>query len=157
MKSKVLELLQKYNVKLEETGDKYRANCPIPGHLDENPSFIVYPLTDSWYCFSEAKGGGPVQLLMALEQISREEAQKRLGTNDPVQEVERLLKPEVREEADFNVETNFIISGLIREKLLNGYSWEQVAPRAKEFDKVLATQKLNEQQAKQFIQQFSSI
>lgn len=151
MSLKILDLLRKYGATLELTGDKYKTNCIFPDHLDENPSFVVYPATNSFYCFSCSRGGGPISLVMYREGVSRDEAIKVLELDNPVAEIERLLQPEEPIDVDFNVETNFVISNMIRTKLQAGSKWEQVAPFLQKLDMRLTTEKLTEVQAKELI------
>jgi hypothetical protein len=52
-------------MKLKRVGEKWVAHCPIPGHEDKTPSFVVYPETNSWYCFGACARGGDVVHLAA--------------------------------------------------------------------------------------------
>jgi DNA primase len=46
--------------KMRKVGERWVAKCPIPGHEDKSPSFVVYPETNSWYCFGQCLAGGDV-------------------------------------------------------------------------------------------------
>lgn len=154
----IVEIFQKYNIKLESMGGgKYRTNCPMPDHPDENPSCVVYTDTNSFHCFGCLAHGGPEQFLMKYEGITWNEAIKRLGTGDPVSEIDRLLQPKVVEEQDFNVELNFVSSSLVREKLKSGVPWGTVAQVLKELDQRLTTENLDENAAKQILNKFSQL
>jgi hypothetical protein len=48
--------------KLRKVGDRWTARCPLPDHEDNIPSFVVYPETESWYCFACLRGGDVVEL-----------------------------------------------------------------------------------------------
>lgn len=152
----ILELLGKYQVPLEQIGTRYKSNCPFPSHSDNTPSFVVYPETNSFYCFGCGKGGSVVQFIMYFEGISREEAEKKagLGAGDLVDQVERILHPLQQELADFNEQLNFVVSGLARHRLAAGTSWSSLAPLMQKLDRRLALEKLTEQQAKEIVSDF---
>lgn len=38
-------------VRLNKSGRSYRAQCPIPGHDDRSPSFVIYPDEGRFHCF----------------------------------------------------------------------------------------------------------
>lgn len=153
----LVETLRNYQIKLVSSGDKFVANCPFRDHSDNTPSFVLYPSTDSFYCWGCHRGGDVVQFLIHYEQISKEEVQKKLGLGqDAVTEIESILKPPTLVESDYNEEVNFVVSGLVREKLQKGVFWERVAPILQKFDRRLTTEKLNEQEAKQIIDHFQS-
>jgi hypothetical protein len=48
--------------KMRRVGKTWSTNCLLPNHEDRSPSFVVYPETDSWYCFSCLRGGDVVEL-----------------------------------------------------------------------------------------------
>jgi hypothetical protein len=49
--------------KLHRVGDGKRAACcPLPGHDDKTPSFVVYTSTNSWFCFACLVGGDVIEL-----------------------------------------------------------------------------------------------
>jgi len=51
-------------IELDSMGYILRGFCPY--HSEGNASFTVYADTNSWYCFSCARGGGPLQLVMSF-------------------------------------------------------------------------------------------
>ncbi len=53
----VADYLAARGVALERHGDRLRARCPLPGHDDRSPSFMVYPGDRGWYCFGCHRGG----------------------------------------------------------------------------------------------------
>lgn len=71
----ILELLDIYGIEVKRTGSVYIGLCPF--HDDTKPSFVVYPETDSWYCFSENVGGSAIEFVMRKEGLNRKEAIKR--------------------------------------------------------------------------------
>jgi DNA primase len=47
---------------MRRIGKTWTTNCLLPNHEDRSPSFVVYPETNSWYCFSCLRGGDVVEL-----------------------------------------------------------------------------------------------
>jgi DNA primase len=47
---------------MRRIGENGTARCPLPGHEDRNPSFVVYPKTNSWFCFACLVGGDVIEL-----------------------------------------------------------------------------------------------
>jgi DNA primase len=47
---------------LRRSGDTWAARCPLPEHEDKTPSFVVYPETESFFCFGCLHGGDVVEL-----------------------------------------------------------------------------------------------
>lgn len=60
MMYKIREILEQKGFVLKRTGELLRCSCPF--HHDPVPSFVVYPKTNSFYCFGCNVGGGPIQL-----------------------------------------------------------------------------------------------
>jgi len=48
--------------KFRKVGNRWTTNCVLPGHEDRVPSFVVYPETNSFYCFGCLRGGDVVEL-----------------------------------------------------------------------------------------------
>lgn len=148
----MLSLMQGYKLEVQSIGgDRYRRCCPFSDHDDSSPSFIIYKSTNSFYCFGCTIGGGPLQFMMRYEKISREDAQKKLGTGDLLSEVNRMLQPAAEEEKTFNTEVNFVISSLVRDALQQGRDWLKIQSFLQDLDRKLCVEKLTEQQAKQAI------
>jgi hypothetical protein len=57
----ILELAQRL-AKMHRAGDHWTAKCPLPNHEDKTPSFVVYPLSESFFCFGCLEGGDVVDL-----------------------------------------------------------------------------------------------
>jgi len=51
------DYVSSHGVELKPRGDRLHGSCPLPGHEDSTPSFVVYPETRSWYCYGCRKGG----------------------------------------------------------------------------------------------------
>ena len=64
-------------VKLKQCGKNYMGLCPF--HKEKNPSFYVYPETNSWYCFSCNNGGDSISFVEKLYGIDFLEAVKFLN------------------------------------------------------------------------------
>ncbi len=57
---------------LRRTGhDRWSCRCPLPGHEDRTPSFVVYEDTNSAYCFGCERGGDVVRLTQYTLKLSR--------------------------------------------------------------------------------------
>ncbi|PYV21055.1 MAG: hypothetical protein DMG27_21640 [Acidobacteria bacterium] len=65
------DLIARY-VELSTSGQNYRAKCPF--HDDRHPSFVVYPQTQSFYCFGCREHGDVLSFLMRQERLSFPEA-----------------------------------------------------------------------------------
>jgi len=67
------------HIDLTQIGGLYRAYCPF--HNDSDPSFTVYPETNSYFCFGCDKGGDIISFLQELMGYEFMEAKKYLETN----------------------------------------------------------------------------
>lgn len=67
------------HVNLSQIGGLYRAYCPF--HNDSDPSFTVYPQTNSYFCFGCDKGGDIISFLQELMGFEFIEAKKYLEVN----------------------------------------------------------------------------
>src|SRR5437867_5361655 len=65
------DLIARY-VELCTSGQNYRARCPF--HDDRNPSFVVYPQTQTFYCFGCREHGDVLSFLMRKERLTFPEA-----------------------------------------------------------------------------------
>ena len=65
------DLVARY-VELSTSGGNYRARCPF--HEDRNPSFVVYPQSQSFYCFGCGERGDVLSFLMRQERLTFPEA-----------------------------------------------------------------------------------
>lgn len=70
--SKILETLKSYNITPEPVADKYRMPCLF--HTDHDPSMVIYPASDSFYCFGCGKWGTAIDIVMLKENMPFYEA-----------------------------------------------------------------------------------
>ena len=54
-----------------EVPDRGRVNCPLPHHVDNDPSCQVYPDDRGFYCFGCCTGGDIFTLASALSGLNR--------------------------------------------------------------------------------------
>jgi len=52
------------------TATDIKCRCPLPGHQDEDPSFIVTPHKRLWHCMGCGKGGSVIDFVMHYEGVS---------------------------------------------------------------------------------------
>lgn len=65
------DLVSRY-VPLRRSGQNFIAHCPF--HEDHNPSLVVYPQSQSFYCFGCHASGDVLNFLMKVEHLSFPEA-----------------------------------------------------------------------------------
>ena len=68
-------------LKLAPSGRRFRARCPF--HEDHIPSFVLYPESQSFYCFGCGARGDVLDFLMQVEKISFRRALDRLRSRKP--------------------------------------------------------------------------
>jgi hypothetical protein len=66
-------------IKLKVAGKNYMARCPF--HEDKNPSFYVYPDTNSFYCFGCHKGGDVIKFVESYFGYGFKEAVEHIKKN----------------------------------------------------------------------------
>lgn len=78
---------------LRKRGRVYKGLCPF--HSERTPSFVVYPDTQSWYCYGACNEGGDIfSFVEKLDGLSRKEAFRQLsGEAISVTPVRREFKP----------------------------------------------------------------
>lgn len=78
----VLKLLELLGITGKMQGDNLMTNCPVnPDHDDKSPSFGIKVLGENrgvWHCWGCGMKGNPVQLIMSVKGVSREEAEALL-------------------------------------------------------------------------------
>ena len=68
----IVTICQHYGVQF----DKCKAKCPF--HSDTDPSFVVYPETQSFYCFGCKEGGDAYSFVMKSDNCKFTEAKKKV-------------------------------------------------------------------------------
>jgi DNA primase len=71
----IADLIARY-VPLRPRGQSFVARCPF--HDDHHPSFVIYPATQSFYCFGCHASGDVAGFLMRMENLTFPEALKVL-------------------------------------------------------------------------------
>ena len=65
------------HVSLQRAGRLYKGLCPF--HSERSPSFMVYPETQSYYCFGCGAGGDVIKFTMEMNSLSYIEAVRLLA------------------------------------------------------------------------------
>ena len=60
--------------KTRRAGNTWITNCLLPNHEDRSPSLVVYPETNSWFCFSCLRGGDVVELARLVWEYDERDA-----------------------------------------------------------------------------------
>ncbi len=74
----IVDLVSRY-VTLKPSGSDFLGLCPF--HSEKTPSFRVTPSKQMYYCFGCQKGGGAIQFMMQIENLTFVDAVKKLGLN----------------------------------------------------------------------------
>ncbi len=69
----IVDMISSY-VSLKPSGRLYKGLCPF--HGEKTPSFMVYPDTNSFYCFGCGAAGDVINFMMRIENLDRMEAIK---------------------------------------------------------------------------------
>ena len=73
----IVEVVSEYVSLGKRSGANYFGLCPF--HNEKTPSFSVSPEKQIYYCFGCGKGGGVINFMMEIEQLSYPEAVERLA------------------------------------------------------------------------------
>ena len=73
----IVEVVSEYVSLGKRSGANYFGLCPF--HNEKTPSFSVSPEKQIYYCFGCGKGGGVINFMMEIEQLSYLEAVERLA------------------------------------------------------------------------------
>lgn len=74
----ILPVVRSYGVELRQKGGYLTGRCPF--HEDKDPSFAVFPKTQTFKCFGCGKGGDVVDFVEAAERCDTETALETLKT-----------------------------------------------------------------------------
>ena len=78
-KAKKVPIVTLYSGQLITVGKVYRGKCLF--HEDNNPSFVIYPETNSWFCFAGCGGGDSINFWMKLRNIDFRQALEELAND----------------------------------------------------------------------------
>lgn len=76
-RSDIVDIVQSY-VQLRHRGRTYTGLCPF--HNEKTPSFVVYPETQSFYCFGCGAGGDVITFIKKINNVDYLEAVKFLAS-----------------------------------------------------------------------------
>ena len=65
-RSDIVDVISSY-VSLQKAGSNFKGLCPF--HSEKTPSFVVYPSSNSFYCFGCGAGGGVFAFIMKAENL----------------------------------------------------------------------------------------
>lgn len=68
----IAAVIEDAGVELRRTGNRFTGCCPL--HADSEPSLVVYPETQSYYCFSCCAGGDVIDFVSRLRKVGFKEA-----------------------------------------------------------------------------------
>ena len=68
---RIEEIARRY-LELQPNGQRFIARCPF--HEDQHPSFVLYPESQSFYCFGCQAYGDVITFLMRIERLTFPEA-----------------------------------------------------------------------------------
>jgi len=74
--SNILEVLDHYGIEYKPSGKLFSTCCLF--HHDDTPSMMIYPETNSYYCFGCHASGTPENIVMHKEGCSYTQAKKLL-------------------------------------------------------------------------------
>lgn len=74
--SDILDVLDHYGLEYHASGSIYVMSCLF--HDDSTPSMVIYPDTNSFYCFGCGTSGTPENIVMHMENCTYQQAVKLL-------------------------------------------------------------------------------
>jgi len=67
----IVEVAEELGMKLTKTSsDRFSSICPLPGHLDHNPSFSIFVTSQVFHCFGCQAHGDVFDLIKILKDVS---------------------------------------------------------------------------------------
>jgi len=79
---------------------KDKIQCPLPGHVDNDPSFQIYTEDNTWWCFGCDSGSSVIDFVMEYKQIDFKEAVKLIADKYGISIDERENYQQKREERE---------------------------------------------------------
>lgn len=77
----IADVIAGSGVELRKAGARYSGRCPL--HDDREPSLVIYPSTQSYFCFSCQHGGDVIDFLSRRHNVGFKEAVSLLGKTVP--------------------------------------------------------------------------
>lgn len=120
----IVDLIQQYVPSLKRTGNTFKGLCPF--HGEKTPSFIVYPDSQTYYCFGCNKHGDIYSFYMAMENVEFRQALTELGQRAGVEISTSAPKPPEEEERRKKlIEVNELAATWFNHILLNASQGEE--------------------------------
>jgi hypothetical protein len=85
-------------VRLRKVGKQYTGCCPLPGHNDTRPSFVVRPDKALFNCFGCGEGGDVFRFIQLIERVDFKQARAILAARAGISTEERPFTREERRE-----------------------------------------------------------
>jgi DNA primase len=73
----IAAVMDQAGVELRPAGGRLIARCPL--HADSDPSLVVYPRTESYFCYGCGAGGDVIDFLCRMHRVGFKEAAAMLG------------------------------------------------------------------------------
>ncbi|HWO72710.1 MAG TPA: CHC2 zinc finger domain-containing protein [Dehalococcoidia bacterium] len=73
----IAAVMEKAGVELRPAGGRLIARCPL--HADSEPSLVVYPQTESYFCYGCGAGGDVIDFICRIRRVGFKEAAAILG------------------------------------------------------------------------------
>lgn len=131
----ILNIFRVYGLKIDKYSKKII--CPFPSHsngMEKTPSFFYYPETNSFYCYGCGKGGGVLDFICSIENISKQNAIDKALEYLSIDDCDCNYKTNDYEEIE---ELNIYFSNLIREKIhSNSKELSEIENVCKDFDRL---------------------
>ena len=101
----ILDVINKYNLKIEKAGNLYKACCPF--HAESTPSFTIRPDKGTYKCFGCGAGGDGIQFVMQHDKLDFIPAVERIATDNNIfleyeQQTEEQIKKEEEKKTLFD-------------------------------------------------------
>ncbi|MBQ4102006.1 MAG: DNA primase [Oscillospiraceae bacterium] len=122
--NEIVSLISSY-VNLKKAGRLMSGLCPF--HAEKSPSFMVYPDTQSYYCFGCGAGGDAITFIMGRENLDYGEAVRFLCERAGIPLPEEDMERETTDLRRRIYEMNKAAARFYHEKLLSNQGKEAVA------------------------------
>jgi DNA primase len=145
----IISLLEDYGLELETHGSLYKILCPF--HTEASASCIIYPDTNSFYCWGCHEGGDLIKFISLYEGISKAQVKERLSSISDLKH--RLNALDVRKELDYTKETLQLVAKLVYKTIRHHpKGWAAVAPILESFDDELLQERFTFSQGVKIIE-----